>query len=154
MKSEDLIASIFPDQIACLENLAGEREIPDHPLVEQTLDDCLHEAMDSEGWLTLLRRMEAGEIRLISRDLPAPSPLAAEILSARPYTFLDDAPLEERRTQAVINRRWSDPQSTDDLGALDAEAIHAVRDEAWPAPTNLDEMHEALMSLEIGRAHV
>ncbi|WLH62341.1 DEAD/DEAH box helicase [Pseudomonas sp. FP2300] len=147
MKSEDLIASVFPDQIACLENLAGEREIPDHPLVEQTLDDCLHEAMDCEGWLTLLRRMEAGEIRLISRDLPAPSPLAAEILSARPYTFLDDAPLEERRTQAVINRRWSDPQSTDDLGALDAEAIQSVRDEAWPTPANLDEMHEALMSL-------
>ncbi|WP_339101866.1 DEAD/DEAH box helicase [Pseudomonas sp. G166] len=147
MKSEDLIASVFPDQIACLENLAGEREIPDHPLVEQTLDDCLHEAMDSEGWLTLLRRMEAGEVRLISRDLPAPSPLAAEILSARPYTFLDDAPLEERRTQAVINRRWSDPQSTDDLGALDAEAIESVRNEAWPTPANLDEMHEALMSL-------
>ncbi len=84
--------------------------------MEQTLDDCLHEAMDSDGWLTLLRRMERGEVRLISRDLPAPSPLAAEILSARPYSFLDDAPLEERRTQAVINRRWSDPQSTDDLG--------------------------------------
>lgn len=83
--------------------------------------------MDSEGWLALLRRMEAGEVRLISRDLPAPSPLAAEILSARPYTFLDDAPLEERRTQAVINRRWSDPQATDDLGALDAEAIQSVR---------------------------
>src|SRR5471032_2311381 len=147
MKSEDLIANVFPDQIACVENLAGEREIPDHPLVEQTLDDCLHEAMDTEGWLTLLRRMERGEIRLISRDLPAPSPLAAEILSARPYTFLDDAPLEERRTQAVLNRRWSDPQSTDDLGALDAEAIQAVRDEAWPAPTSVDEMHEALMSL-------
>ena len=147
MKSEDLIASVFPDQIACVENLAGEREIPDHPLVEQTLDDCLHEAMDSEGWLALLRRMEQGDIRLISRDLPAPSPLAAEILSARPYTFLDDAPLEERRTQAVLNRRWSDPQSTNDLGALDAEAIAAVRDEAWPMPTGLDEMHEALMSL-------
>ncbi|WP_150807162.1 DEAD/DEAH box helicase [Pseudomonas fluorescens] len=147
MKSEDLIASVFPDQIACLENLAGEREIPEHPLVEQTLDDCLHEAMDSEGWLALLRRMENGEIRLISRDLPAPSPLAAEILSARPYTFLDDAPLEERRTQAVLNRRWSDPQSTDDLGALDIEAIQAVRDEAWPTPTGADEMHEALMSL-------
>lgn len=147
MKSEDLIASVFPDQIACVENLAGEREIPDHPLVEQTLDDCLHEAMDSEGWLALLRRMEQGDIRLISRDLPAPSPLAAEILSARPYTFLDDAPLEERRTQAVLNRRWSDPQSTDDLGALDADAIAAVRDEAWPTPTGLDEMHEALMSL-------
>ncbi len=147
MKSEDLIASVFPDQIACLENLAGEREIPDHPLVEQTLDDCLHEAMDCDGWLALLRRMERGEVRLISRDLPAPSPLAAEILSARPYTFLDDAPLEERRTQAVLNRRWSDPQSTDDLGALDAEAIQSVREEAWPLPTNADEMHEALMSL-------
>ncbi|WP_095059450.1 DEAD/DEAH box helicase [Pseudomonas sp. Irchel s3f7] len=147
MKSEDLIASVFPDQIACVENLAGEREIPDHPLVEQTLDDCLHDAMDSEGWLALLRRMERGEVRLISRELPAPSPLAAEILSARPYTFLDDAPLEERRTQAVLNRRWSDPQSTDDLGALDTEAINAVREEAWPAPTGGDEMHEALMSL-------
>lgn len=147
MKSEDLIASVFPDQIACVENLAGEREVPDHPLVEQTLDDCLHEAMDCEGWLNLLRRMERGEVRLISRDLPAPSPLAAEILSARPYTFLDDAPLEERRTQAVLNRRWSDAQSTDDLGALDTEAIQAVRDEAWPTPASVDEMHEALMSL-------
>ncbi len=147
MKSEDLIASVFPDQIACLENLAGEREVPEHPLVEQTLDDCLHEAMDSEGWLALLRRMEHGEVRLISRDLPAPSPMAAEILSARPYTFLDDAPLEERRTQAVLNRRWSDPQSTDDLGALDADAIAGVREEAWPAPNGPDEMHEALMSL-------
>ncbi|MGY3027877.1 ATP-dependent Lhr-like helicase [Pseudomonas lurida] len=147
MKSEDLIASVFPDQIACLENLAGEREIPNHPLVEQTLDDCLHEAMDSDAWLALLRRMERGEVRLISRDLPAPSPMAAEILSARPYTFLDDAPLEERRTQAVLNRRWSDPQSTDDLGALDADAIAGVREEAWPAPNGVDEMHEALMSL-------
>ncbi|MHC8336027.1 Lhr family helicase [Pseudomonas sp. LB3P25] len=147
MKSEDLIASVFPDQVSCMENLAGEREIPDHPLEEQTLDDCLHEAMDSEGWLALLQRMERGDIRLISRDLPAPSPLAAEILSARPYTFLDDAPLEERRTQAVLNRRWSDPQSTDDLGALDAQAIQAVREEAWPTPTGVDEMHEALMSL-------
>ena len=91
--------------------------------------------------------MERGEVRLISRDLPAPSPMAAEILSARPYTFLDDAPLEERRTQAVLNRRWSDPHSTDDLGALDAEAIAGVREEAWPAPNGLDEMHEALMSL-------
>ncbi|MBK5537418.1 DEAD/DEAH box helicase [Pseudomonas sp. TH05] len=147
MKSEDLIASVFPDQIACLENLAGEREIPDHPLVEQTLDDCLHEAMDSEGWLALLRRIEQGQVRLISRDLPAPSPLAAEILNAKPYTFLDDAPLEERRTQAVLNRRWSDPQASDDLGALDPEAIQSVRDEAWPLPANADEMHEALMSL-------
>lgn len=147
MKSEDLIASVFPDQIACLENLAGEREIPDHPLVQQTLDDCLHQAMDSEGWLHLLRRMEQGQVRLLNCDLPAPSPLAAEILSAKPYTFLDDAPLEERRTQAVLARRWSDPQATDDLAALDADAITAVAEEAWPNPATADEMHEALMSL-------
>ncbi|HEX8587204.1 DEAD/DEAH box helicase [Pseudomonas sp.] len=147
IKSEDLIATVFPDQIACLENLVGEREVPDHPLIEQTLDDCLHEAMDAEGWLNLLRRMENGKVRLVSRDLPAPSPLAAEILNAKPYAFLDNAPLEERRTQAVLNRRWSDPASTDDLGALDAEAIKAVAEEAWPQPQNVDEMHEALMSL-------
>jgi ATP-dependent Lhr-like helicase len=147
IKSDDLIATVFPDQIACLENLVGEREVPEHPLIEQTLDDCLHEAMDAESWLKLLRRMENGEVRLVSRDLPAPSPLAAEILNAKPYAFLDNAPLEERRTQAVLNRRWSDPESTDDLGALDVEAIKAVADEAWPQPQNVDEMHEALMSL-------
>ncbi|MEV4782221.1 DEAD/DEAH box helicase [Burkholderia sp. LMU1-1-1.1] len=147
MKSDDLLAAVFPDQAACLENIVGERELPSHPLVDQTLDDCLHEAMDSEGWLALLRRMEAGEVRLLSRDLPAPSPLAMEILNARPYAFLDDAPLEERRTQAVVNRRWTDPASSDDLGALDAGAIEAVAAEAWPGPRNGDEMHEALMSL-------
>ncbi|ELX07991.1 DEAD/DEAH box helicase domain-containing protein [Janthinobacterium sp. HH01] len=147
MKSDDLLASVFPDQAACLENIVGERELPSHPLVDQTLDDCLHEAMDSEGWLALLRRMEAGEVTLLARDLPAPSPLAMEILNARPYAFLDDAPLEERRTQAVINRRWTDPASTDDLGALDAGAIASVAEEAWPNARNADEMHEALMSL-------
>ena len=147
MKSEDLIATVFPDQIACLENLVGEREVPDHPLVNQTLDDCLHEAMDSEAWLALLRRMESGEVRLLSRDLPAPSPLAAAILNARPYAFLDDAPLEERRTQAVLSRRWSDPESADDLGALDSQAIADVSEQAWPSPTSADEMHEALMQL-------
>ncbi len=147
MKSEDLIAAVFPDQIACLENIVGERQIPDHPLIEQTLDDCLHEAMDSEGWLALLRRMENGQVRLLSRDLPAPSPLASAILNARPYAFLDDAPLEERRTQAVLNRRWNEVHSADDLGALDADAIAAVEAEAWPQPGNVDEMHEALMSL-------
>ncbi|MFG0681491.1 DNA glycosylase AlkZ-like family protein [Pseudomonas sp. xss_4] len=147
MKSEDLIASVFPDQIACLENLSGERHVPDHPLVRQTLDDCLHDAMDCDGWLALLRRMESGAVRLLARDLPAPSPLASAILNARPYTFLDDAPLEERRTQAVLNRRWADVQSGDELGALDADAIAAVAAEAWPQPVNADEMHEALMSL-------
>ncbi|MCQ4323371.1 ATP-dependent DNA helicase [Stutzerimonas stutzeri] len=147
MKSEDLLATVFPDQVACLENIVGEREIPDHPLVRQTLDDCLHEAMDSDGWLALLRHMESGVVELLARDLPAPSPLAMEVLSARPYAFLDDAPLEERRTQAVLGRRWSDPESSDDLGALDPEAIDSVRQEAWPEVRNADEMHEALVAL-------
>ena len=147
MKSEDLIATVFPDQLACLENIVGEREVPPHPLVRQTLDDCLHEAMDSDAWLALLRRMEQGQVRLLSRDLPAPSPMAAAILNARRYAFLDDAPLEERRTQAVLNRRWSDPESADDLGALDAQAIDDVSEQAWPAPSGVDEMHEALMQL-------
>ena len=147
MKSDDLLASVFPDQVACLENIVGEREVPDHPLVAQTLYDCLHEAMDSEGWLGLLTRIEQGQIELLTRDLPAPSPLAMEVLGARPYAFLDDAPLEERRTQAVLNRRWTDPESSDDLGALDAAAIDAVREEAWPQVRNPDELHEALVGL-------
>ncbi|MFM0350364.1 DEAD/DEAH box helicase [Paraburkholderia sp. RL17-347-BIC-D] len=147
MRSEDLLANVFPEQAACLENVVGERELPHHPLVDQTVDDCLHDAMDSERWLALLRRIEQGDVQLVARDLPAPSPLAAEILNAKPYAYLDDAPIEERRTQAVLNRRWTDPSSADDLGALDAEAIDSVRDEAWPQARNADEMHEALSGL-------
>jgi len=149
MKSEDLLASVFPDQVACAENLAGAREIPDHPLVAQTLQDCLYDAMDAEGWLRLLRRMESGEVEVLARDLPAPSPLAAEALNARPYAFLDDAPLEERRTQAVQSRRYVDPESADDLGQLDLDAITSVREEAWPGVRSVDEMHEALNGLGI-----
>jgi ATP-dependent Lhr-like helicase len=148
MRSDDLLATVFPDQAACLENIVGERELPHHPLVDQTLDDCLHEAMDTEAWLALLRRIESGQIELVSRDLPAPSPLAAEILTAKPYAFLDDAPIEERRTQAVLNRRYTTgPESADDLGALDADAIASVGEEAWPQVRNTDEMHEALTGL-------
>ncbi|MGQ7934958.1 DEAD/DEAH box helicase [Paraburkholderia sp. D1E] len=147
MRSEDLLASVFPEQAACLENIVGERELPHHPLVDQTVDDCLHEAMDSESWIALLRRMEQGDVQLIARDLPAPSPLAAEILTAKPYAYLDDAPIEERRTQAVLNRRWTDPSGADDLGALDADAIDSVRGEAWPQARTADEMHEALTGL-------
>ena len=147
MKSEDLLATVFPDQVACAENLVGEREVPDHPLVAQTLDDCLHEAMDANGWLTLLRRLESGEIGIVARDLTAPSPFAAEALNARPYAFLDDAPLEERRTQAVMSRRYADADSADDLGRLDPAAIESVREQAWPQARNADEMHEALMGL-------
>ncbi|HXO99545.1 MAG TPA: DEAD/DEAH box helicase [Luteibacter sp.] len=147
MKSEDLLATVFPDQVACAENLVGEREVPDHPLVKQTLEDCLHEAMDSEGLLSILRGLESGAITMIARDLATPSPLAAEVLSAAPYAFLDDAPLEERRTQAVQSRRWNDAESPDDLGRLDIDAIASVREEAWPEARSADEMHEALVQL-------
>ncbi|MGY4831003.1 DEAD/DEAH box helicase [Sphaerotilaceae bacterium SBD11-9] len=149
MKSEDLLAAVFPDQVACAENLSGPREVPEHPLVAQTLHDCLYEAMDAEGWLQLLRRMESGEVTVLARDLPGPSPLAAEALTARPYAYLDDAPIEERRAQAVQGRRYTDPESPDDLGQLDAEAIAGVREEAWPSPRHADEMHEALTSLGV-----
>jgi ATP-dependent Lhr-like helicase len=147
MKSEDLLAAVFPDQVACAENLAGERAVPDHPLVAQTLWDCLHDAMDADGWLRLLRRIEAGEVEVVARDLPAPSPLAAEALNARPYAYLDDAPIEERRTQAVQNRRYGDAGNVDEMGQLDADAIAGVREEAWPQARNADEVHEALMTL-------
>ncbi len=145
--SEDLIAVVFPDQLACLENIVGEREVPEHPLVEQTLVDCLTEAMDIEGLEALLRRMERGEVEMVARDLREPSPLAHEILTARPYAYLDDAPLEERRTQAVILRRWLDPETASDLGALDVAAIERVREEAWPDAVTPDELHDALLTL-------
>jgi ATP-dependent Lhr-like helicase len=147
MDAEDLVAAVFPDQMACAENLVGEREIPDHPLTNQTIADCLHEAMDITGLERLLTRLEAGEIRVVACDLTQPSPLALEVLSARPYAFLDDAPLEERRTQAVMGRRWLDPNSADDLGRLDPEAIARVRNEAWPDPANAEELHDALLWL-------
>ena len=147
MKGEDILATVFPDQVACLENIVGERQIPDHPLVAQTLYDCLHDAMDIEGLERLLRGLEAGEIRIVARDLTEPSPLAAEVLSARPYAYLDDAPLEERRTQAVTSRRWVDPATAADFGQLDIEAIEGVREEAWPEARSADEMHDALMTL-------
>ncbi len=146
MKSEDLLAAVFPDQVACLENIVGEREVPDHPLVNQTMHDCLREAMDVDGLLAILRSIESGDIAIAARDLTAPSPLAAEVLNAAPYAFLDDAPLEERRTQAVQNRRWN-ADDADDLGRLDPEAIAAVREEAWPQVRDADEMHEALTLL-------
>jgi ATP-dependent Lhr-like helicase len=147
MEAEDLIAAIFPDQLACQENLVGDREIPDHPLVQQTIADCLHQAMDIDGLENLLRRLESGEVRVTGRDLTAPSPLALEILSARPYAYLDDAPLEERRTQAVVSRRWLDPDSAADIGRLDPDAIARVREEAWPQADSADELHDALLWL-------
>ena len=148
MQAEDLVAVVFPDQIACAENLGGgEREIPDHPLVRQTIHDALHEAMDVDGLVALLERIERGEVAVHVRDLPEPSPFAHEILNAKPYAFLDDAPLEERRTRAVSARRWLDPESAADLGRLDPEAIERVRSEAWPDTDTADALHDALVML-------
>jgi ATP-dependent Lhr-like helicase len=147
MESEDLLAAVFPDQVACGENIVGDREIPDHPLVAQTIRDCLEEAMDIDGLEALLASIEKGEKVLVARDLREPSPLSMEILNARPYAFLDDAPLEERRTQAVMSRRWLDPETAADLGTLDQAAIDQVREEAWPQAENADELHDILLQL-------
>src|ERR1051325_2597531 len=146
--AEDLLTAIFPDQIACVENLpAGEREIPSHPLVDQTVKDCLEEAMDIDGLEKLLVAIERNEKNLFARDVIEASPLSQEILNARPYAYLDDAPLEERRTRAVFQRRWLDPQQASDMGKLDQSAIDRVRDEVWPEPRNADELHDALVEL-------
>ena len=147
MDAEDLVAHVFPDQIACQENLAGKREIPDHPLVTQTVHDCLTEAMDIDDLVALLRDMEDDKLTLVSRDLREPSPFAQEIINARPYAFLDDAPFEERRTNAIRNRSWLDPAEVEDFSLLDGEAIDRVKAEAWPLMSNAEELHDALLTL-------
>lgn len=128
--AQDLIALLFPDQIACAENLAGPRSIPEHPLVEQTLYDCLHEAMDVEGFLRVLRGIESGAITTVTLDSSEPSELAHEIINARPYAFLDDAPLEERRTRAVrtnFEERSGDEISDATIKAVKAESLYPAR---------------------------
>lgn len=143
--AEDLLTLVFPDQVACAENLTGEREIPEHPLVAQTLRDCLHDTMDVEGFLTLLQRIESGEIGIVCRDLPAPSPLSNAILSARPYAFLDDGEAEERRTRAVATQRLADIDLASNPGHLDPAAIEQVRKDSWPLVRDADELHDALV---------
>jgi ATP-dependent Lhr-like helicase len=146
MRSDDLLASAFPEVLACGENLPpGDLTIPeDHVLVKQTLHDCLHEAMDVEGMLEVLRGLRDGSIERVAIDVAEPSALARNVMSARAYAFLDDAPLEERRTQAVANRRALRERDASDIGALDPIAIERVRAEAWPDPRNAEEVHEAL----------
>ncbi len=148
MRADDLLASVFPAQVGCQENLAGPIEVPDHPLVRQTIDDCLYEANDIEGLIRVLERVESGEVRLHAIDTLEPSPMAHEILTGKPYTYLDDAPLEERRTRAVTLRRAL-PESARELGALDMDAIDRVREEAWPQPRDTEETHDALLSLVV-----
>ncbi len=150
MKAEDLLAAVFPDAIACQDNLTGERatrQIPDHPLVQETLRDCLTEAMDLEGLTNVLRRIESGAIRCVAIDTPAPSVFSHEILNANPYAFLDDAPLEERRARAVELRRTLPPDLLGEIGALDPAAIAEVTRESWPVVRDADELHDALLTL-------
>jgi ATP-dependent helicase Lhr and Lhr-like helicase len=145
MIAEELLAAIFPDAAACLDNIPGAREVPEHPLVDQALRDCLEQAMDLPQLIAYLQRIFAGELKCVAKDTPEPSVFCHEILNSAAYTFLDDAPLEERRTRAVYTRRATEPRSADDLGALDSSAIERVREEAWPAATTADELHDALL---------
>ncbi len=147
MDAEDLVAHVFPDQIACAENITGRRDVPDHPLVNQTIHDCLTEAMDIEELTELIGAIERDELTLIAKDLREPSPFAQEIINARPYAFLDDAPFEERRTNAIRNRSWADSGEAKDYSLLDEEAIARVREEAWPYINNVEEFHDGLCSL-------
>lgn len=146
MRAEDLLASCFPDQAACAENLSGPIRIPDHVLVRETIDNCLHEAMDLDGLLTVLHGVESGSIRTAAVDTPEPSPFCHEILNANPYAYLDDAPLEERRARAVQLRRTirDDP---DGAGILDGAVIAEVAEESWPLVRDADELHDALLTL-------
>ena len=146
LRSDDLLAAVFPEQVGCQENVTGPLEVPDHPLMDQTVRDCLTEAMDLPGLVDILEKIETGHIRLHARDTVEPSPMAHEVVSGKPYTYLDDAPIEERRTRAVSLRRAL-PESARDLGALDADAIAQVAEGAWPDPREAEEAHDALLSL-------
>ena len=147
MRANDLLAAAFPEVLACPETLpGGPIEVPmEHPIVRQTIEDCLTEAMDVDGFLEVLRGSRDGRIAKRAVDTAEPSSFARGILNSAPYTFLDDAPLEERRTQAVMSRRVLDIRTADELGALDADAVSRVKEEAWPQPESAEEVHEALL---------
>ena len=146
MLTDDLLAAVFPDQAACAENLAGEVRIPKHPLVDEAIADCLHEALDVEGLRKLLEDIRGGRVRTVAVDTPEASPFAAEILNANPFAFLDPAPLEERRARAVRMRR-SLPPELDSEAVLDPEAIEQAAAEAAPLVRDADELHDALLTL-------
>jgi len=149
MRADDLLSAAFPAITACQDNAnyPADIPIPDHPLVRQTMDDCLHEAMDLDGFVGLLKAIEAGKISVICVDTREPTPFSYSILNAQPYAFLDDAPLEERRARAVATRRILSVESLRDLGKLDQEAIEKVRKEAWPLVRDADELHDTLLSV-------
>jgi len=144
MEADDLMAAIFPTLAACQEHQAGPIEIPDHPLVRQTLDDCLGEAMDVDGLIELFEAIRDGRINVHLRDTTEPSPFSHEILNGKPFTFLDNAPLEERRTRAVSARRGL-PDDMRDLARLDPDAIGRVRNESAASPRDPNELHDLLL---------
>ena len=146
MEADDLMAAVFPTLAACQENVApGPLEIPDHVLVHQTLEDCLHEAMDIDGLRELIGGIESGRVSVVVRDTTEPSVLAHEILNGQPFTFLDDAPLEERRSRQVPLRRGL-PVAASELASLDPAAIERVEEQVRPDPRDPDELHDLLMT--------
>ncbi len=147
MRADDLLAAVFPQQAACLDHITGEIEVPDHPLVVQTVHDCLHEAMDVERWLGVLEAIEAGDIEAIACDTREPSPFSYELLNANPYAFLDSAPLAERRARAVATRRTLSAAELSDLARLDPAVVEEIRRETWPLVRDADELHDALLSI-------
>src|ERR1019366_2109307 len=142
------MAAVFPGLAACQENVTGPIEIPDHPLVRQTLDDCCTEAMDLDGLIALVTAIRNNTVGVHCVDTTEASVLSHEILNGRPYTFLDDAPLEERRTRAVSVRRGI-PLEAHDLSTLDEEIVTAVRAEAAPDPRDAEELHDLLQRLVV-----
>ncbi len=148
MRADDLLAACFPDAAACGENLSGPIRIPDHVLVRETIGNCLHEAMDLDGLLVVLRQIEAGTIRTLAVDTPEPSVFSHELINANPYAYLDDAPLEERRTRAVTLRRAT-PNAADASSLLDPAAIAEVAESSWPLVRDADELHDALLTLVV-----
>jgi ATP-dependent Lhr-like helicase len=148
MRADDLLAAVFPDQAACQENIVGDIRIPDHPLVNETIKDCLYEAMDLDGLKRLLDQIASGRMKTVAIDTPEPSPFSHEILNANPYAYLDDAPLEERRARAVQMRRTIGPDAGA-VAALDPAAIAEVAAESWPAVRDSEELHDALLTLMV-----
>ena len=146
MESDDLMAAVFPQAAACQENITGPVEIPDHVLVRQTIADTLHEALDVDGVRALLERMESGEVAVHFVDTTEASVLSHEIITARPYAFLDDEELQNRRTNAVTLRRGL-AVDLSSIGALDPGAIDQVHAEITPEPTSADDLHDLLSSV-------
>ena len=147
MRGDDLLASVFPDVSACQENIQGDIQIPDHPLVREVMKDCLHEAMDIDGLKEVLRGLETGDIKFVAVDTPIPSAFSHEILNANPYAYLDDAPLEERRARAVNMRRTLPESVLEEVGRLEPAAITEVQADAWPEVRDADELHDTLLTL-------